>query len=241
MLMYCIDADSRFIPDGEWMRDKTEFDYMSGDEACALVRDKVEAIYPEVCDSFEIEFQAHPAHAEDMRAKVTEILAQDWMTPDELEFYERKHGLYDGCIAEADDYYFIEGQFRFDDIPVLRGVMSFPHELYVDGPTIWAIVGKDGMVYMECNNLLRICKEESREPVERTSDEVLAKAGEFLDNIIGLEPFEIDRVELIYVPYPIAVYEYEMTPALVLSEYDAETGRYTDVMRVNAMTGEMIF
>lgn len=241
LFMYCIDAFNGFRPDGDWMNDVSEFDYMSGNDACAIVENNMQALFPEVCDSLDITFRAHPAHAEDMRAKVTEILANECAAQADVELYERKHGLYEGCITENDDYYFIEGMFRFDDMPLLRGVMDLSDELYVEGPLVWAIVGRDGLLYMECGNLLAICNEQHCDPVQHTTDELLARAGMFLDSIAGMEPLRIDRVELICVPYPTSQYEYETVPTLVLSKYDAVSDDYRHVLSINTLTLELIF
>ena len=62
-----------------------------------------------------------------------------------------------------------------------------------------------------------------------------------MDNLIGMEPYNIDKVELVYVPYPTAMHEYEMTPVLELSGYDAEYDSYDIYFRVNVLTYELVF
>ena len=237
----CIDAYNNFVPDEGWMVNKSEFDFMSAADACAVVEDEIKALMPDTYASFDIELIAHPAHAEDMQKLVTKTLKEECKTQEDLDFYRRKFWTYEGCIADDDNYYFIEGRWKFDGVQMLKGTMSFPHELYVDGPTLWAIVGKDGITYLDIECALYVTKEEPREPIERTSEEVLTKVGEFMDNLLGMEPYNIDKVELVYVPYPIAMHEYEMTPVLELSGYDAEYDSYDIYFRVNVLTYELVF
>lgn len=242
ILIYnCIDSHNDFVPDEGWMVNKSEFDFMSAADACAVVEDEIKALMPDTYASFDIELIAHPAHAEDMQKLVTKTLKEECKTQEDLDFYRRKFWTYEGCIADDDNYYFIEGRWKFDGVQMLKGTMSFPHELYVDGPTLWAIVGKDGITYLDIECALYVTKEEPREPIERTSDEVLTKVGEFMDNLIGMEPYNIDKVELVYVPYPTAMHEYEMTPVLELSGYDAEYDSYDIYFRVNVLTYELVF
>lgn len=242
ILIYnCIGSYNDFVPDEGWMVNKSEFDFMSAADACAVVEDEIKALMPDTYASFDIELIAHPAHAEDMQKLVTKTLKEECKTQEDLDFYRRKFWTYEGCIADDDNYYFIEGRWKFDGVQMLKGTMSFPHELYVDGPTLWAIVGKDGITYLDIECALYVTKEEPREPIERTSDEVLTKVGEFMDNLIGMEPYNIDKVELVYVPYPTAMHEYEMTPVLELSVYDAEYDSYDIYFRVNVLTYELVF
>lgn len=237
----CIDAYNNFAPDGDWMVDQSEFGFMSAAEACALVENEFKELMPDAYSSFDIELIAHPAHAADMQKKVKEVLKEECKTQEDLDFYERKYHLYEGCIADNDDYYFIEGRWRFDGVPMLRGEMAFSHDLYVSGSRLWAIVGKEGITYLGIDNAMHVTQQEPREPISRTSDEVLTKVGKFMDNLLGMEPYNIDKVELIYVPYPTAMFEYEMTPVLVLSEYDAEADIYRPMLRVNVLTYELVF
>ena len=103
-----------------------------------------------------------------------------------------------------------------------------------------AIINKDGLLYMNISNAIYISSEKQQATRQPDCEELLTKVGVFLDNILGIEPFVIDRVELIYAPYPVALREYELTPMLSLSSYDAENGAYVRKLLINAFTGELL-
>lgn len=239
LLYYCIDANEKFHPD-KIIVNTAELDFMTADEACTLVSDTVRSVFPEVCDSFDISLIAHPVHVEDMRAKVDAILAEDCSSPDDLDFYKQKHGLYDGCISDDAGCYFIEASLQFNDTPLLKGTLRLSDEVYADGPRLWCIVGRDGIAYLSFYDMLYICAEKGLTTYQSSCDKLSANAGAYL-NMRKLGPYEIDRVELVYVPYPVGDYEYELTPLLLLNQYDESDGTYSTLLKINVKNSELYF
>lgn len=235
LLYYCVDARDYFVPDGGWLVNDDELDFMSAEEACALVENDFKGLFPETFDSFEIKLTAHPVHPEDMKSKVTDMLKSECKTQEDLDFQKRKYGLYEGCIAEDESYYFVEGMWYFDGIPMFKGTEDVRNNYPVDGPRLWAIVSKDGLAYMDANSLLYTVEDEAREqPIVCDSEDVLTRIGRFFDRIPGDMPlYEIAKVELVYMQFPLEDGRYEMTPILMLSEYDEMDNGYEPIMKVN--------
>lgn len=238
LMYYCVDQYDSLHPD--WMLHNTdELDFMTAEAAGGLVEDALNALFADVLSHFDFRCDVYPAHLEDMRAKVTSILAAECHTQDDLDFFKRKHGLYEGCIGEGDDCYFVEGHMYLDDLPVLPD-SYYSNNVPIYGMRLRAIINKDGLLYMSISNAIYISSEEQQATRQPDCEELLTKVGVFLDNILGIEPFVIDRVELIYAPYPVALREYELTPMLSLSSYDAENGAYVRKLLINAFTGELL-
>ena len=239
LLYDCIDSYDNFHPD--WMLSNTdELDFMTTEDAGKLIGSTMETIFADVSSSFNIQYDVYPAHAEDMRNKVTSILEEECHSQDDLAFYKQKHGLYEGCISDGADCYFIEGRIYLDGLPMLVGSYSLSN-LTVDGMRIRAIVNRDGLVCLDITKAISISSKEPSKPLQPDCEKLIAKAGDFLDNIIGLTPINIDKVELVYAPYPIAPREYELVPMLCLSSYDSENDTYIRQLTINALTEEIFF
>ena len=239
LLYYCVDPYDNLHPD--WMLQNTdELDFMTAEAAGRLIEDALGALFADVLAGFDFRCEVYPAHAEDMRAKVTSILAEECQTQDDLDFFKRKHGMYEGCIGEGDDCYFVEGHMYLDDLPVLPD-SYYSSNVLINGMRLRAIINKDGLLYMSIYDAIYISGEEQQAALQPDCEELLTKVGAFLDNILGIEPFVIDRVELIYAPYPVALRKYELTPMLSLSAYDAENDAYVRKLLINAITGELLF
>lgn len=239
LLYYCIDSYDNFHPD--WMINNTdELDFMTAEDAGKLIDNTISAVLADVHSCFDVQYDVYPVHTEDMRSKVTSILKEECHTEDDIAFFKRKHGLYEGCINDGDDCYFIEGRVYFNNLPMLVGSYSLSN-LTVDGIRIRAIVNQDGLLYLEVTSAISISSEEQTEPIHPDCKTLITKAGNFLDNIIGLEPITIDKIELVYAPYPIALREYELVPILCLSSYDSENDAYVQRFLINALTGELFF
>ena len=238
LLYYCVDSDDIMHP--EWMlSNMEELDFMTKDDAATLIGNEMNAVLGDVTKDFSIQYDVYPAHAEDLRSKVSAILKEECQSDDDIAFYKRKYGIYEGCIDD-DGCYFIEGHVSLDGLPMLSGSYSLSSRS-VSGMRIRAIVNRNGLLYIEVSDVISIIDTESIEPMQLNCEELLTKAGDFLDNIIGIQPLSIDKVELIYVPYPTTLHEYELIPMLCLSAYDSENDTYTRQALINAFTGELLF
>ena len=174
-----------------------------------------------------------------MRSKVTSILKEECHTEDDLAFYKKKHGLYEGCISDDDDCYIVEGRVYLEGLPVFSGSYSLSN-VTVTGMRIRAIIKRDGLICFDVTEAISITNEEQIEPIQANCEELIAKASDFLDNIIGLTPITVDKIELVYAPYPVAIREYELVPMLCLSSYDSENDTYVPQMFINVFSGELI-
>ena len=239
LLYYCTDVYDNFHPD--WMLSNTdELDFMTAEDAGKLIDNTMKAIFADVSASFDIKYDVYPAHAEDMRNKVASILEEECHSEDDIAFYKRKYGLYEGCIVDGGDCYFIEGRVQLDGLSMLTDSYSLSN-ISVYGIKIRAIVTRDGILCFKVSNALSISGKEPTSPVQLNCEELLTNAGNFLDNIIGLTPLTVDKIELVYVPYPVALREYELVPMLCLSSYDSEKDTYVQQLLINVFTGELFF
>lgn len=240
LLYMCFDAADNYHP--EYMiTDYSALSFMTPEEAEESVDGTLRTLMPEIFDSFDVNYAVYPMHAADMQRKVEEELT-DGVWGDDLEFYRRKFEIYEGCIADDDECYFVNAEFAKDGMPVSTGYYTLTENMDVYGMGIHVLIDAKGIIFVDtAGESYYISDVQPLNAQVRSSEELLESTGEFLDNLLGVETVQIDKVEAQLLPYPIAMYERELVPMLKLSYFDADRDRYMRFAFVNALTGEILF
>lgn len=235
----CVDAQNQYDP-SLLITDYSELEFMTAEEAAKTAMDELAKVMPDVCSSFDMECSVYPMHSEDMQRAVESEIAD--LSQEDIDFYKRKYGIYDGCIAADDDCYVVVVNFSKDGIPLFDSHYYHANGMNVDGMGIYMLIDANGIVMTEVNGMLyRISETRAADAQSKSCEEWLESTGKFFDNIIGIEAMEINDIDVCYMPVAVSQGKYELVQVLELSSYDAERERNVRAMIINTESGELYF
>lgn len=238
MLYSCVDSDGDFMP-AEIVSDYSALSFMTPKEAAESVELALGNVMPEVTGDFDVEYSVYPMHSSDMQDKIERELSG--LDQSELDFFRRKHGIYEGCISDSDECYVVCALLSRDGIPMLHKDYSPARDVIVAGTRIYALVDADGIIFIDAAGLYSISAVQPMTEQQHSCDDVLQSMGAYLDKIVGFDPLEVNGVDVFYAPYPTGDGKYQLVQLVQLMRYPAPPNDYIEYMLVNASNGELYF